>query len=130
MIDRHVALDDLEREQRVAALIADREQVGKPVGDDQAGRRRLALEQRVGRNGRADADRVDRRIARIVLGQQFRDAGGGRVVVGVRLLGQQLRRDQRAVGPPRDDVGKRAAAIDPELPAGALIAGARHHRLP
>src|SRR5690349_8082781 len=33
-----------------------------------------------------------------------------------RILGQQLLRQQRAVGPPGDDIGERAAAIDPELP--------------
>ena len=32
-------------------------------------------------------------------------------------LGEQLVRDQPAVGTPRDDVGERAAAVDPELPA-------------
>jgi hypothetical protein len=41
-----------------------------------------------------------------------------RVLVVLRVLRQQLVRDQRAVGPPRDDVGECAAAVDPELPVG------------
>ena len=41
------------------------------------------------------------------------------VVVALGILGQQLVRDQRAVGAARHDVGEGAAAVDPELPAGA-----------
>jgi hypothetical protein len=48
------------------------------------------------------------------------DAGHRGVAVGAGasgIVGQQLVRDQAAVGSPGDDIGERAAAVDPELPA-------------
>ena len=49
--------------------------------------------------------------------QQAPNAGDRRVVVLLRVIGQQLVRHQRAVGLARDDIGESAAAVDPELPA-------------
>ena len=49
--------------------------------------------------------------------EQLADAVHRRVAIALRVLGQQLVRDERAVRPARDDVGERAAAVDPELPA-------------
>ena len=53
--------------------------------------------------------------------EQVADAGDRRVAVVLRVLRQQLVRDERAVGPARDDVGERAAAVDPELPAAGSL---------
>jgi hypothetical protein len=45
------------------------------------------------------------------------DAGDRRIAVLFRAIGQQLVRNERAIRPPGNDVGKGAAAVDPELPA-------------
>ena len=46
----------------------------------------------------------------------------GGVAIGLRILRQQLARDQRAVGPPPDHVGEGAAAVDPEIPSCHRVA--------
>ncbi len=51
------------------------------------------------------------------VGQQALDAGDGRIVVALRIHGQQLQRLELAGGRARDDVRERAAAVDPEFPA-------------
>ena len=63
---------------------------------------------------RGNALRGQRRIARDA--EQIADAGERGVVIVAGVFGQQLMRGERAVGAPRDDVGERAAAVDPELP--------------
>ena len=50
--------------------------------------------------------------------QQIADAGQRCVGILRRVFRQQLVSGQRTIGPARDDIGKSAAAIDPELPAG------------
>ena len=52
--------------------------------------------------------------------QQVADAGDRGVAVLLGILREQLVGDERAVGLARDDVGERAAAVDPELPAGFI----------
>ena len=52
--------------------------------------------------------------------EELADAGDGRVAVALRVLRQQLVGDDGAVGTARDDVGERAAAVDPELPAAGM----------
>ena len=64
----------------------------------------------------------DRR-ARLQRPSSCADAVHGGVAVALRILRQQLVRDERAVGPAGDDVGERAAAVDPELPAGGAGEG-------
>src|SRR3972149_5651095 len=53
------------------------------------------------------------------------DAGKRGVGVTARVLGKQLVRGERAVGTPGDDIGERATAVDPELPAPGI--GVRGH---
>ncbi len=48
--------------------------------------------------------------------EQVADARHGRVAILLGVVGQQLVRDERAVGIARHDVGEGAAAVDPELP--------------
>jgi hypothetical protein len=50
--------------------------------------------------------------------QQLADTVDRRIGIALGIFGQQLVRQQSAVRPPGDDVGERAAAIDPEFPAG------------
>ncbi len=81
----------------------------------------LALEQRIRGNRGAHLhgfDRVARQRRRRPRAQGIANALQGRVFVALRVLGQQLVRDQGAVRPAGHDVREGAAAIDPELPAG------------
>jgi hypothetical protein len=100
--------DDVEREQRRAGLIADRQEVGEAAGDRQRGRRAAALEQRVGRDGGAQAQRVRWRRRP----QHRVDRRDDRVARRGHLGGAQL----AGRGVHRDRVGERAAAIDPHRP--------------
>ncbi len=45
------------------------------------------------------------------------NAGDRGIAIGFRVLGQQLAGVQAAIRIAADDIGKRAAAIDPEIPA-------------
>ncbi|MGF6416458.1 hypothetical protein OKW37_008217 [Paraburkholderia sp. MM5482-R2] len=44
--------------------------------------------------------------------------GDSRIAILLRVFGKQLVRGERAIRAARDDIGERAAAVDPELPAG------------
>ncbi len=63
-----------------------------------------------------DVGRGNRRIPRD--SKHRADTRERRVGVAPGVLGQQLVRGERAVGPARDDVGEGTATIDPEAPAG------------
>ena len=118
---------DVAIEQARPVLVGDAQGVAKAARRDQQRRLALAFEQRVGGHRGAhlhalDLIRRDRLIG--AQAQQVADAGNRRVLVVLRVVGQQLVRDQRAIGPAPDDVGERAAAVDPELPAS--VAGDRY----
>ena len=49
------------------------------------------------------------------------DARDGCVLVCLRVVGQQLVRDEAAVGAPGDDVGERSAPVNPEFPASGHL---------
>ena len=107
-----------------AVLVGDAQRVAEAARDDEHRGLALALEQRVGGDRRAHLHRVDLLrpgSARPAPRPAARGCRRPRRRVAPGILGQQLVRDERAVGPARDDVGERAAAVDPELPA-------RHHR--
>ncbi len=118
LVEEARQLDPADEELR-PVLVGDAQRVGEPLRDDQRGPLALALEQRVGRDRRPHLDRVDRvggdRRSR---GQakQLADALDRGVAVALRVVGQELVRREAAVGAARDDVGERAAAVDPELP--------------
>ena len=129
--DALVDLDDTLVEQRRQfdpaheelrpVLVGDAQRVGKSARDGECRRLAGALEQRVGGDGRPHLDRLDdawrnRRARRKA--QHLADAVHRGVAVAFRIFRQQLVRRQRAVRPARHDVGERAAAVDPELPAG------------
>ena len=123
----HLGQHDLAREDVGPVLVGDAQRVGEAARDHQQHAIALALEQRVGGDGGAHLDRLDDRRDRATRfdAQQLADAGDGGVAIALRVLGEQLVDDQRAVGPARDDVGEGAAAIDPELPAGFEAHGLR-----
>ena len=69
--------------------------------DQQEGALALALEQRIGRNGRAHlhgADAAGRDRFAGLQPEQIADALHGGVGIGLGIFGQQLVRDKRAVG--------------------------------
>jgi hypothetical protein len=112
--------DDPPVEEARPVLVGDAERVAEALGDDQQRRLALALEQRVGGDGGAHLHRLDAvGRHRFVAAQpeEPADAGDRGVAVLLGVLGEELGRDERAVGAATDDVGERAAAVDPELPA-------------
>jgi len=86
----------------------------------------LALEQGVRRDGGTHPNGLDLAGvdgAPVAQAQQGPDAGDRGIVVQLRVLREQLVRDQAAVRPPGDHVRERAATVDPELPALPRHAG-------
>jgi hypothetical protein len=118
-------LDDVARENLRPRLIADLQRVAEPARRHQQRRLALALEERVGGDGgahfhRADGAGGDRRAG----GQAEQIAhplDGGVLISGA--FGEQLADMQTPGGVAADDVGERAAAVDPEIPAALVAAG-------
>ena len=124
---------DLAHEQLRPVLITDTQGIGETARDDEHGALALALEQRVGRHGRSHLDRVDRaggnrRPRRKP--QQRANAEHRGVRIASRILGQELAGSERSVGLAGNDVGKRAAAIDPELPHAKSVGCTRVREAP
>jgi hypothetical protein len=105
-------------------LVGDLERVAETLGDQQKDPIALALQQRIGGDRGAHLDFADalrgHRLARRDA-QQVADALDGGVAVGLRILRQQLARVQASLGIATDNVGERAAAIDPEIPGRAHL---------
>ncbi len=119
LVQQRRQLDPAHEELR-PVLIRDAQRVGEAAGDDERRALALALEQRVRGDRRAHLDGVDRARGNRRAGgkpEHLADRVHGGVRVALRILGEQLVRDERAVRTARDDIGERAAAIDPELPA-------------
>ncbi len=124
---------DLASEQLGPVLVADAQRVGEALGDDQERAFAFALQQRVGGNGGADLHRRDRVRRQFGVGahaENVADGGQRRVAIAAGIVGQQLARDESAIGTARHHVGKSAAAVDPELPAHAPIACASASKSP
>ena len=111
--------NDVQVEQLRPVLVADPQQVAHALGDEQHRPVALALQQRVGGDGRAHLDRVDGtlgdRVA-LIQAQYLADALHGSVLVALGVLREQLVGHQRAIRLAGDDIGEGAAAVDPELP--------------
>ena len=106
-------------------MIGDAQRIAEAARDGQRGRLALALQQRVGGHRGAHLHRANlRHRNRLALGHahQLADAGDGGIGVVFGILGQQLERAQPAIRHACHDVGKRAAAVDPELPIHACLA--------
>ena len=121
-LEQHVRLDDLLGEDVRAGLIADLQCVAEAARCDKKGAVALALQQGVGGNRcahlhRADGARRDR-LARLDA-HQAADALDGCVFVGFGIFRQQFAGMDGAFGVARDDVGERAAPVDPEIPLAA-----------
>ena len=118
----HRGLLDLAREDLGPGLVADLERIAEPLAHDEEHGIALALEQRIGGDRRPHPDACDRlgrerAVARAT--DEIGNAGKRSIFVGLRIVRQQLARQQPAVGRPRHEVGERAAAVDEELPLAA-----------
>ncbi len=101
-------------------LISNAQRVCEPASDGQQRPIALALEQRIRRDGGAHLHGVDGVAGEgLAVGEaeHISNALQSGVVISLRVLRQELVRDQRSIGPTGHDVGERAATIDPELPA-------------
>ena len=112
-----VGQPDIECEDIGAVLVADLQDVPKAAVGYQNGGFALALEQRVGADGRTHLDCRHPGRALRTAREDLGDPVKGRVRITLGILGQQLARLKHPVGPARHDVGERPAAVDPELPA-------------
>ena len=129
LLVQEVGEDDLAGEEVWPILIADAQRVPETPGDEQRGAVPLALEKRVGRNGRPHLDRVDDRGRKcLVTGQaeQVAHALQRRIFVPLGVFRKQLVGDEPAIRRRGHDVGERAAAIDPELPGRGTGRTVRH----
>ena len=103
-------------------LISNAKLVTKTARDHEQCAFAFALKQRIGGNRGAHLNRFNlirwNRIVRLEP-KQVANPLHRRIFVTLRVLGQQLVRDERSVGFLSDDVSERAAAIDPELPLRA-----------
>ncbi len=116
----HLRQHDVPVEDARPVLVGDAQRVAEAARDEEDGAGALALEERVGRHGSAHLDRFNLPPGNGLPGRnmkQFADPRERGVAVAPGVFGQQLVRDQAAVGAARDDVGEGAAAVDPELPA-------------
>ena len=113
--------DDVAIKQTRAVLIGQTQRIAEALVGDQNSAVALTFEKGVGCNRCAHFDSFD------FLGwnflfcrdfKQFADALNGGVFVTLGVFRQQLVGDKRAIGLAGNDIGKSAAAIDPELPFG------------
>ncbi len=121
----HLRQHDAAGEELRPVLVADAQGVGEAARDEEHRRLALALEERVGGHGRAHLHHLDRARRDRLAGRHADELADRRdrgVAVALRVLREELVRDERAVRAQRHDVGERPAAVDPELPA------ARHGR--
>ncbi len=122
---------DVEIEQSRASLGTDAQQIPKPSIRDQQRTRTCALEKSVGGDRRphlhrGDGSCRDRRITRKA--QSSPDACHRSIRVLLGVVAQQLDCREPTGGTQSNDVGKRAAAIDPKLPChGAPLSSTAHH---
>ena len=121
----HLGLDDVLGEDLRPRLVADAQRVAEALGGDSSVRSPLRS------SSALVATVVPIFTAPIAPGgigspglqaEQVADALHGGVAIGLRILGQELVRDQRAVRPPPDHVGEGAAAVDPEIPSVLRLA--------
>ncbi len=100
-------------------LIGDAQGVAKTARDEEHGALALALEERVGGHGRSHLHDLDPFAGDGRAGgdgEQLAYSGDRGVAVAARILREQLVGEDAPVRAKGDDIGKRAATVDPELP--------------
>src|SRR6266853_1553650 len=114
--------DDVPVEDAGPVLVGDAQRVAKAARDEEHGALALALEKRVGRDGRAHLHDLDLFAGDGRAGgdcEQLAYSGDRGVAVTAWILGEQLVGEDASVRAKGDDIGERAAAVDPELPSPA-----------
>src|SRR5690606_20971688 len=122
---QHLRQLDAPYEELRAMLMPDAQCIREAAGDQQHGALAPAFEQRVGRDRRAHPYGLDARGGdRLVRSerQDVPDGLHGRIRITLRIFREELASNDLAGRTAGDDVGERAAAVDPELPATALAA--------
>src|SRR5690348_785611 len=116
--------DDVPVEQPRPALIADPQRIAESRRDGEERAHAVALQQRVGRDGRSHLHRRYRARwngqARLQT-QNPADTLDRRIRILIGILRQQLANMQVAVRRSRNDIRESTAAIDPELQPAPLI---------
>ena len=110
---------DVQGEQIRASLIADAQAVAKALGGDEQGAIPLALQQGVGGHGGAHLDMRDAVGGDGRPGwqaQEVADALHSRVLVALRVFGEQLVADQLSIRALGHQIGEGAAPVNPNLP--------------
>ena len=131
----HLGQLDIEREQIWTGLIANAQCISETGGGDERCPRTLAFEQCVGCNRRAHAHRIDLIRGQQIVGgdlEKTTDALDRGVVIAIRVFRKELGDVKAAVRSSRDDVGKRATAVNPEIPShvcGTLLGWVRAHEV-
>ena len=114
---------DPQLEQLRPVLVTDAQGIPKAPGGEQQRAVTLAFQEGVGghRGAHLDGGNVLRRD-RLARGEteDMANAFDGGIVVLFRVVRQQFMGQQAAIGTPRHDIGKSAAAVDPELPGAGF----------
>ena len=129
----HVAIEQLRQtdmpvKNARAVLIGNAQGITKATRHHQQGALALALEQGIGGHGSTHLHRFDGLTGNgIALTQpeEMPDAGQRRIGIAIRVLRQQLVRQQHAIRTPRHQIGEGASTIDPELPF-FIVSGCFH----
>ena len=124
-------LDDLGRKDVLALLIANAQRIAKTLGGDKGQPLALALEKRIGRDRRSHANFADNSGGNRFAGPEAKmqaNAVNGGILIGRRIFGENLACMELALRISPDDVRKRTAAVDPEVPYSASRSA--HRRLP
>ena len=112
---QHLGQLDVEREKVRTVLIADPQCIAKAACGDEDRRFALAFEQGIRRHGRSHLDGVDGGPC-VTVSEQHPNPLDGGVAISARVLRQELVRNHRTLRVQCDNVGERAAPVDPELP--------------
>jgi len=115
---------DVEGEDVGAVLVSDAQRVAEAARGHEKGRCALALQQRVGRHRGTHADLGDEPFGDGLVAVQTEQpphALDGGVLVTAGIDGEELVRVQVTLRRPGHHVRERAAAVDPEAPAVALL---------
>jgi len=110
---------DMKGKQIGSGLIADPQKVAEPFGHKKQNPLAFALQKRVGGNGRAHFNGANAALGnRVVKAQakQIANALFRRIDIALGIVGEQLMGVQCPIRCASDDIGKRAAAINPKLP--------------
>src|SRR5439155_439626 len=123
--------NDVPVEDARPVLVGYAQGVAKAARDEEHGALALALQERVGRDGRAHLHDLDAFSGDGCPGgdcEQLAYSGDRGIAVAAGILGEQLVGEDAPVRAKGDDIGESAAAVDPELPFFHAEHGVAHRR--